>query len=99
MDLVFSHGDLAEGSRTLKDSSASTAEPDSGLEQPAVVEMRLESYGAPVGDTGGDSGVSAGSSAFPPAERPLLLAILSDGSLLLYRAGHKQVRYDSAMLP
>ncbi len=83
MDLVFSHGSPAEGPRTLEDGAGPAAEPDAGLEQPAVVEMRLESFPAP------------GGSGFPPAERPHLLAILSDGSLLLYRAARKQVSVHS----
>ncbi len=79
MDLVFSHGSPAEGPRTLENSAGPAAEPDAGLEQPAVVEMRLESFPAP------------GGSGFPPAERPHLLAILSDGSMLLYRAARRPV--------
>ena len=80
MDLVFSHSSPAEGPRTLEDGAGPAAEPDAGLEQPAVVEMRLESFAVP------------GGSGFPPAERPHLLAILSDGTVLLYRAARKPVR-------
>ena len=83
MELAFSHGGLAEGPRTLDDRAGVAAEPDAGLEQPAVVEMRLESFAAP------------GGAGFPPAERPHLLALLSDGSMLLYRAARKQVGVSS----
>ena len=89
MDLKFSHSDLAESPRTLESGVAPATEPEAGLERPTVVEMRLESFGAP-GGRDSDNG-SAGSSGFPPAERPHLMAILSDGSLLLYKAGCRQV--------
>ena len=77
------------------ESSALDAEQSVGSEQPAVVELRLESFTAPGGHnaSGGGTGRGVGTAGFPAAERPHLLVMLADGTLLLYRAAHRQVRH------
>ncbi len=64
-----------------------------------MVELRLESFTAPSGLDAGGGEVGTGGAGFPPAERPHLLAILSDGSLLLYRAARRQVTHASGLPP
>ena len=91
---------LTEGHDARRaDSSDTAAGQDAGSERPAVVELRLESFAAPGGRDAGNSGAGAGAPGFPAAERPHLLAILSDGSLLLYRAARPQVPHASELPP
>lgn len=83
MALVFRCHNLAEGAALLHDVGVDGAEGQAGGPLPDVVQLRLESFGPPA------SGPAAGISA---AERPHLVALLSDGTMLLYKAAPVRVR-------
>lgn len=69
---VFSFAFVAEGPVLLE--NGGNAEGTDGFGLPAVVEMKMESFGPAKGGWA------------PLLERPMLLVRLSDGSLLIYQA-------------
>lgn len=77
MELIFSCSNFAEGTADLEHDVFGSDAPQLGYPQPDVLELRLESFGPPI--TGPGAGI-------PAAERPHLVALLSDGTLLLYKA-------------
>ena len=83
MAVVFRCFNLAEGAAVLHHVAVGGAEGQALGPQPAVLELRLESFGPPA--TGPAAGI-------PEAERPHLAALLSDGTLLLYKAAPVRVR-------
>lgn len=77
MEIIFSCSNFVEGTAALEHDIFGSEAPQLNGPQPSVLELQLESFGPPA--TGPGAGISA-------AERPHLVALLSDGTMLLYKA-------------
>lgn len=77
MEIIFSCSNFAEGAAVLEHDIFGSEAAEVNGPQPEVLEIRLESFGPPA--TGPGAGI-------PAAERPHLVALLSDTTMLLYKA-------------